>query len=154
MKSVLFVCLGNICRSPAAEEILRQAAKKRGIEVYTESCGLGDWHTGQLPDQRMRQAAEGRGYTLISRAQPVSEGHLEAFDLVLAADHKVKEELLKRARRLEHKQKIYLMTSFSKQYKDHEIPDPYFGGSGGFEEVLDMLEEAIEGLVSNLERTN
>lgn len=152
MSSILFVCLGNICRSPAAEGILRHMVENDPAmkSIHIESCGLGDWHTGSLPDERMRQAANKRGITLMSRAQKVHPKFFDQFDLILAADHKVLNELYRYALTPEAKAKIHLITHYSKCYKDEEVPDPYYQGEAGFEQVLDMLEDSCEGLVEHL----
>jgi protein-tyrosine phosphatase len=147
MKKILFVCLGNICRSPAAEGVLSSMAKSEGINLEIASCGLGDWHRGQLPDPRMRQVAEQRGYILTSRAQGIKQEHFEHYDLILAADQAVFLELMKRANHIDHKGKIHLMTKFSRTYPLKEIPDPFYGNTADFELALDMIEDACEGIL-------
>jgi len=148
MTSVLFVCLGNICRSPAAEGILKELAKDK--ELHVESCGMGDWHVGNLPDPRMREAAERRGLVLTSRAQEFKREFFDRFDYILAADREVLHGLYHYAEKPEHKARVHLMTAFSKSYRDQEVPDPYYGGDDGFEQVLDMLTDACEGLLENI----
>ncbi len=151
MAKVLFVCLGNICRSPAAEGMLRHmAAKKELEELIVKSCGIGDWHIGQLPDERMREAAQSRGLTLSSRAQKFHPQFLDEFDFILAADHEVLNNLYHYAKLPEHKAKIHLITEFSGSYKGQEIPDPYYASSGSFDLVLDMLEDSCEGLLFHI----
>lgn len=152
MSSILFVCLGNICRSPAAEGVLRHLIEQdpRLKDIVIESCGIGDWHVGQLPDERMRNSAKGRGIILSSRAQQFKSEFLDRFDYILAADNEVLRDLYRFARNPEHKAKIHLITEFSASYKGEEIPDPYFGGEGGFELVLDMIEDSCEGLIKQL----
>lgn len=154
MKSLLFVCLGNICRSPAAEGVMRDMIKKNlpGVDVHIESCGLGDWHKGKLPDERMRAAAKNRGVILSSRAQKFEPEFFERFDIILVADHKVMNELYRYAETLEKKSKIHLMTCYSPCFKNEEVPDPYYEGEAGFERVLDMLEDACDGLLTELKR--
>lgn len=146
--SVLFVCLGNICRSPAAEGILKELAKQKNIELRVESCGLGDWHEGQLPDSRMCLAASDRGMTLTSRARQFTPALLEEFDLILAMDKNVLNELYKFATNTSQKAKLHLATSFSTAYKDQDVPDPYYGGRSDFDLVLDILEDVCEELLS------
>ena len=154
MVSVLFVCLGNICRSPAAEGVLRHLVEKEGLQVHIESCGLGDWNLGQLPDARMRDAAKSRGVILSSRAQRFQPEFFERFDLILVADNKILKDLYRRDSKLEFKAKMHLITHFSKVYTDQEIPDPYYDGDAGFESVLNMIEDACEGLLVYLKKTS
>ena len=150
MVSILFVCLGNICRSPAAEGILKQLAADKALHV--ESCGLGDWHVGQLADGRMREAAIDRGVILSSRAQQFQEGFFEKFDYILAVDNEVLHDLYRYAKTPEQKVKLHLITAFSKSYPNQEIPDPFYGGRVDFDRVLDMLEDSCEGLLQEINR--
>ena len=152
MASILFVCLGNICRSPAAEGILRHKARKDTElqDLHVESCGLGNWHVGQLPDERMREAAKIRGYVLSNRAQQFDEFFLDQFDLILVADSAVLNDLYRFAKSPDHKAKIHLITNFSSIYRGQDIPDPYYQGEGGFQLVLDMIEDSCEGLIEFL----
>lgn len=152
--SILFVCLGNICRSPAAEGILRHLAQKEGLDLHIESCGLGDWHSGSLPDERMREAIQGRGITLTSRAQKIQREFFDKFDFIFVADHKVLNELYKYATSPEHKAKMHLMTHFSPAFHDREIPDPYYDTQAGFENVLDMLEDSCEAILNHIKKKN
>lgn len=151
MITVLFVCMGNICRSPAGEGILRSLAAEKKIPLTIASCGLGDWHVGQPPDERMQKAAAARGLVLNSKAQQFSPSFYDRFDYVLAADQEVVEGLHRQARHAEDLKKIYLMTAFSKQWHMRDVPDPYFGHENGFDEVLDLLEEACKGILSHIE---
>ncbi len=150
MPSILFVCLGNICRSPAAEGILKHLARKDSFseELSIESCGLGEWHIGQLPDERMRLASQSRGVVLTSRAQKFQPAFFERFDLILAADKLVLHDLHRHAQTPEHKAKIHLITHFSTCYQEEDIPDPYYQGDAGFEQVLDMIEDSCEGILT------
>lgn len=150
--SVLFVCLGNICRSPAGEGVLRHMAKRQGVEIEVASCGLGDWHVGQLADDRMRRAANERGIVLAGRAQVFQEGFFDAFDYILAADRTVFEDLNRIAVKPSQKVKIYLMTAFSQSYHNQEVPDPYYGGSADFDFVLDIMQDACEGLLEEIKK--
>ncbi len=154
MVSVLFVCLGNICRSPAAEGILKHHVvnDSSGIEVHIESCGLGDWHLGNLPDPRMRDAAKNRGLILTSRAKGFHPDYFDRFDYILVADHKVLNELYGRTSKPEHKAKMHLITHYSTTYRDQEVPDPYYDGEAGFENVMDMLEDACAALLAHLKQ--
>lgn len=152
MPSILFVCLGNICRSPAAEGILRHLAQKEGIDLHIESCGLGDWYKGSLPDERMREAIQGRGITLTSRAQIMQKEFFDKFDLIFVADQKVMKELYKFAAIPEHKAKMHLITHFSPVFQDRDIPDPYYDSQAGFEHVLDMLEDSCEAILKHIKK--
>lgn len=154
MKSILFVCLGNICRSPAAEGIFRHLVEQESMmeAFHIESCGLGDWHIGHLPDERMREAAKSRGYLLSSRAQKMDPTFFERFDLILVADHKVMKQMYHLTNEPAHKAKIQLITHFSTTYRDLEVPDPYFNGEAGFEHVMDMLEDSCQGLLTYLRK--
>lgn len=150
----MFVCLGNICRSPAAEGVFRQLVQKEGLEneILTSSSGIGDWHIGQLPDPRIRQAAADRGVPLTGRARPFIKTYLDEFDYILAADFEVLEFLLKQANTLQHRSKIHLITAFSRLFKNTPIRDPYYAGPVAFEETLDILEEACQGLLDEILR--
>lgn len=155
MKKIMFVCLGNICRSPAAEAILRHLLEKEGLKttIEAESSGIGDWHIGHLPDERMRAAAKDRGYALNSRAKLFDKTYFDEFDYILAADHEIMEHLHRFAETPEHKAKIHLITAFGKSFRNQVIPDPYFGGESGFDHILDILEDACIGLLNHL-KTN
>jgi len=156
MSSILFVCLGNICRSPAAEGVLRHMISQDSqlAHVHVESCGLGDWHAGKLPDERMRSAAKERGIELMSRAQNFKLQFFEDFDYILAADHEVLKVLYSFAKEPTEKAKIHLITAFSSTFKNEEIPDPYYGGDAAFELVLDIIEDACQGIIGHLKTTN
>lgn len=156
MVSVLFVCLGNICRSPAAEGVLRDLHLKQGepYELYIESCGLGDWHVGRLPVEEMRQAAAKRSVKLSSRAQQFTPAFFERFDYILAADQSVLQELYRSAKNTEQKAKLHLITEYSASYFREEIPDPYSQADMAFELVLDMLEDSCSGILEHLNSEN
>jgi protein-tyrosine phosphatase len=148
---VLFVCMGNICRSPAGEGILRHISQQElTLNIYVESCGIGDWHIGQTPDRRIQEASKARGVALTSRAQQFQQGFLDQFDFILAADKEVLKSLYQYAKTPDHKSKIFLMTAFSSIYNNQEIPDPYYQANGAFELVLDMLEDSCQGLLQHI----
>jgi protein-tyrosine phosphatase len=150
---VMFVCMGNICRSPAGEGILRELANQYpSLKIYVESCGIGDWHIGQAPDWRIQKASNARGIVLTSRAQQFREAFLDEFDYILAADKEVLKILYQYAKTSNHKAKVFLITAFSSVYSGQEIPDPYYQSNGAFELVLDMLENSCQGLLEHLHR--
>lgn len=150
---ILFVCLGNICRSPAAEGILKHlVAQDPSLRISATSCGIGDWHIGQGPDWRMREAASARGIALCGRAQQFQQPFFDQYDYILASDKEVLRDLYHYAETPEQKSKISLMTQFSRNYKGQEIPDPYYRGRGEFDLVLDMLQDCCEGLLDHIRK--
>lgn len=145
---ILFVCLGNICRSPAAEGIFRAIAGKHGCQddFLVDSAGTYSGHRGDLPDRRMRHAAGKRGYELTHRARPVCMGDFFDFDLIIAMDDMNFTDLMHMAPSVETSRKIKKMSAyFSNRTLDH-VPDPYYMGADGFELVLDLLEDACMNL--------
>ena len=154
VKNILFVCLGNICRSPAAEGIFKQKLKDRDLEklFIVDSAGTGGWHVGNLADPRMRETALSRGIDLTSRSRKIEESDLYKFDHVLVMDndnlYAVKSLIQDKSHSVYSK--IELILSYSKNSKLEEVPDPYYGGQRGFDMVLDLLDEAIDGLIDNL----
>ena len=154
VKKILFVCLGNICRSPAAEGILKKKLKDRDLEklFVVDSAGTGGWHVGNLADPRMRETALSRGIELTSRSRQIEENDLYEFDHILVMDkdnlHAVK--LLTKNKLDSIKSKIKLILSYSKDSQLDEVPDPYYGGQNGFDKVLDLLDNAIDGLLDSL----
>ncbi len=146
---VLFVCLGNICRSPAAEGVFLDLVDRQGRRHHFEvdSAGTGGWHVGRLADARMRKAAARRGLELVSRARQLEPEDLHRFDLIITMDRHnlaVVEDLARRSR---GGARISPMTSFCRRHRIDEVPDPYSGGPEGFEHVLDLLEDACSGLL-------
>ncbi|MDE6010041.1 MAG: low molecular weight phosphotyrosine protein phosphatase [Muribaculaceae bacterium] len=154
---VLFVCLGNICRSPAAEGIFRDIVERRGLadRFEIDSAGLYSGHAGSLPDQRMRIHAFQRGYNLTHRARPVKTGDFHDFDLILSMDDSNYSRLRAFAPTDETELKVVRTTDFCRRHPgaDH-VPDPYYEGAEGFEIVLDLLEDACEGLADSLSPAN
>ena len=153
-KRVLFVCLGNICRSPSAEAVLRRKLAERGMErlVEVDSAGIGGWHVGDLPDGRMRAHAARRGYELTHRARKFyADADFGAFDLIVGMDEGNVRDLLAMAATEEERAKVRRLTDFCRRFAHwREVPDPYYGGADGFELVLDMLEDAADGLLDEL----
>jgi protein-tyrosine phosphatase len=152
--SILVVCMGNICRSPTAEGVLRHLAQEAGVleRLRIDSAGTHDYHVGKQPDARAREAAQRRGYDLSNlRARQVFDQDFAEFDYILAMD---RENLAALHRRCppEHRHKVRLYLSFSRRFANEEVPDPYYGGRQGFEQVLDMVEDAAQGLLDELRR--
>ena len=154
VKKILFVCLGNICRSPAAEGIFNQKIRERNLENFfvVDSAGTGSWHVGNPPDKRMRATALSRGIELTSRSRQIEENDLYEFDEILVMDKENLEavkSLIKDNMNPVHS-KIKLILSYSKNSQLDEVPDPYYGGQNGFEKVLDLLNDAIGELIDSL----
>lgn len=149
---LLFVCLGNICRSPAAEGVMRALAERAGLaqHVAIRSAGTGGWHAGKLPDQRMRSAALNRGYNLQSRARQVTEADLHEHHLVLVMDQHNLREIRPYDQSGQHAAKIRLFCEFCTSHEAREVPDPYYGGAQGFEHVLDLLEDGCQGVIQHI----
>jgi protein-tyrosine phosphatase len=146
------VCLGNICRSPTAEAVLRAKLRAAGLdgEVEVDSAGISDWHHGAPPDHRAQRHAERRGYDLSGqRSRPVKPADFKRFDLLLAMDEENLAYLLAACPPADRR-KVRLLMEFAARSDSRVVPDPYTGGEDHFEEVLDLVEEACEGLVAHL----
>ncbi len=149
---ILFVCLGNICRSPMAEGVFRRAAEEEGVlHLFDiDSAGLGHWHIGQAPDTRAQNAARKRGIDISGQsARQVKHADFTRFDLILAMDGKNYRELVQLAPR-ELRQKIRHFLDFAPQMATKDVPDPFFGGPEGFDHALDLIEQAADGLLADL----
>ena len=154
LTSVLFVCLGNICRSPLAEGVFRDLARHRGVEHMFEidSAGTGAWHAGEPPDRRSIAVAAAHGIQLEGRARKVTPQDLERFDLIVAMDGE-------NLRDLEHMAggspgaaaRLSLLRDSDPEGGDKDVPDPYYGGPGGFETVYDMVRRSCEALLDDLQ---
>lgn len=152
--SVLFVCTGNICRSPTADGVFRKMVAEAGLEgrVIVDSAGVSGWHAGEEPDQRTQAAAKKRGYDLKNlRARAVQPDDYQKFDLLLAMDRGHEEALLTNAPD-PARERVRLFMSFAPQSVAREVPDPYYGGAGGFEHVLDLIEAACRGLMIHVRK--
>ena len=154
VKKILFVCLGNICRSPAAEGIFKKKIKDRELEnlFVVDSAGTGGWHVGNLADRRMREAALSRGIELTSRSRKIDHNDLYEFDhiLVMDKDNLNAVKSLIKDNTYPINSKIKLILSYSKKSQLDEVPVPYYGGQNGFENVLDLLDDAIDELIDSL----
>lgn len=150
---ILFVCLGNICRSPAAQGVMQRIIDQNNKtdNFYLDSAGLYGGHAGDLPDHRMRIHAKRRGYDLAHRSRQVTHDDLEYFDYIISMDHSNLNGLKQLSNSIEEEKKIIPMASFMRMnpHYDH-IPDPYYEGSEGFELVLDLLEDACQGLYEHV----
>lgn len=149
--SVLFVCTGNICRSPTAEGILRKRVEELGLEVSVDSAGTHGYHVGDAPDQRSIRAAAKRGYDISKlKGRKLSAEDFERFDFVVALDDEHMRLMLRNCPP-EFQHKLHGMMKFAAQGGHSEVPDPYYGPADGFELVLDLLEDAVEGLLKELQ---
>lgn len=152
MIRVLFVCSGNICRSPTAEGVFRALVAKRGLagRIDTDSAGTGDWHAGEPPDERSQEAALRRGVDLSGiRARQVVREDFIKFHVVVAMDNGHKQHLLRMAPPAA-KDRVRLFLDYAPGAKGRDVPDPYFGGGAGFDRVLDLIEAGCAGLLAEL----
>jgi protein-tyrosine phosphatase len=150
---ILFVCMGNICRSPTAEGVMRRLVEQAGLEdrIEIESAGTGGWHVGEPPDERATLAAGRRGVTLAGAAQQVTRDDFRRFDLLIALDRANLRELLALAPDEDAAEKVRLLREFDPAAAGVlDVPDPYYGGDRGFETVLDMVEAACRGLLDEV----
>ena len=152
--SVLFVCLGNICRSPAAEAIFINLLEKKGLtdSFIVDSAGTGSWHIGKKADLRMRIAAERRNINILSRARQITSKDFKEFNYILAMDN----SNFRNVQDLKNKTSsndfalIQKIQNFSSIFNEQEVPDPYFGGDEGFDHVLDILEDSVSGFLESI----
>ncbi|MFB2877328.1 low molecular weight protein-tyrosine-phosphatase [Floridanema aerugineum] len=147
---LLFVCLGNICRSPSAENIMKHLVNQTGLskEIICDSAGTSSYHIGSPPDRRMSAAAKLRGIQLVGEARQFQRSDFEKFDLILAMDRENYRDILALDRSQQYKDKVKLMCDFCTRHNLKEVPDPYYGGPEGFNQVIDLLLDACEGLLN------
>ena len=150
VKSVLFVCLGNICRSPTGEGVLLHSIKRQGLgsQCIVDSAGTSGYHVGQTADRRMQDSAARRGYSLLSRSRQLTHQDMLEFDLVIAMDRE--NRLGIESVNSQPSARIHLLSDFLDDSWPIDVPDPYYGGDAGFEEVLDMIEAACPNILSTL----
>ncbi len=150
---ILFICLGNICRSSTAEAVMREKLIEAGLSdrVMVDSAGLIDYHEGEPSDPRMRLHASQRGYTITHLSRPIRPRDFETFDMIIGMDDSNIRSLMRLAQNDKEKSKIHKMTEFCVQTKADTVPDPYYGGEPGFELVLDLLEDSCDGLLTYLQ---
>ena len=150
---LLFVCLGNICRSPSAENIMNYLLEQRGLQsqITCDSAGTSSYHIGSSPDSRMGAAAKKRGIRLVGSARQFTTADFEQFDLVLAMDNSNYRSILALDPNGKYAHKVKRMCDYCNQYPDREVPDPYYGGADGFDYVIDLLMDACNGLLQELE---
>jgi protein-tyrosine phosphatase len=152
---LLFVCLGNICRSPAAENIMNHliAQSVTDTDIECDSAGTAGYHTGSPPDRRMQAAAAKRNIPMIGSARQFTTADFTAFDLILAMDRDNYRNILALDPQGKYRDKVKQMCDYATQHPDKEVPDPYYGGTEGFDYVIDLLTDACGGLLTKLEST-
>jgi protein-tyrosine phosphatase len=153
MYRLLFVCLGNICRSPSAENIMNHRLQLRGLEaqVSCDSAGTSSYHVGSAPDRRMSAAAQRKlGFPLVGAARQFEAADFEEFDLILAMDQDNFEHMYHVDRQGQYRNRLQLMCEFCREYDLKSVPDPYYGGEEGFNFVIDLLVDACDGLIDHL----
>ncbi|MEQ9354717.1 low molecular weight protein-tyrosine-phosphatase [Coleofasciculus chthonoplastes] len=153
--TLLFVCLGNICRSPSAENIMNHLIEQAGLQdsIVCDSAGTGDYHIGSPPDERMTLAASQRGIILKGKARQFQVSDFEAFDLILAMDRENLRDIRFLDTRGKYVDKVRLMCDFATHHQIRDVPDPYYGGPEGFNQVIDLLLDACEGLLEYVIKT-
>lgn len=152
--NVLFICLGNVCRSPAAEGIFKAMVRSERLDdkIKVDSAGTSGYHEGELPDSRMRRHGAKRGYRFESLSRRFSRADFDNFDLVITMDDNNYYSVMQMAPDIESEKKVHRMTDFSQHFAHDHIPDPYYLGADGFELVLDLLEDAAQGLLDKIKK--
>ena len=151
---LLFVCLGNICRSPSAENIMNHLIQEAGLEsqIQCDSAGTSGYHIGEPPDRRMNQAAMAKGIKLLGSSRRFESVDFEAFDLILAMDRANYRDLVRQDSQGKYRDKIKMMCDYCSDFTDKEVPDPYYGGADGFTYVIDLLLDACSGLLQDIRK--
>lgn len=157
---LLFICLGNICRSPAAEGVMRKMIEDHWLDdkFYVDSAGIGSWHVGELPDRRMRKHALARGYELTMRARQFKSDDFDKFDFIIVMDEENYHDVIERMPYTHHQEErdqylrkvLRMKDYFTKYTQMRSVPDPYYGGSEDFELALDLIEDGCQGLLKSL----
>lgn len=151
---ILFVCLGNICRSPAAENIMNYLLKEQQLsgQITCDSAGTSSYHIGSAPDRRMTNAAAAREIPMQGSARQFTAADFEAFELILAMDSENYRNILSLDPQGQYSGKVKMMTDFCSEHAEREVPDPYYGGLDGFNHVIDLLLDACSGLLTHLKQ--
>jgi len=151
---VLFVCMGNICRSPAGENIFRAKVEEEGLSqsIKCDSAGTLGYHSGNAPDQRMSKTIRQRGYEVTGAARQFSLNDFEAFDLILTMDDDNYDNIIKLTKSEADHAKVRRFTDFCTDHEETEVPDPYYGGEAGFQLVADLIEDGAEGLLDYIKQ--
>jgi protein-tyrosine phosphatase len=146
---LLFVCLGNICRSPSAENVMNHLIEEAGLssQIQCDSAGTSSYHIGSPPDSRMSEAAARRGIALKGRARLLQISDFDEFDLILAMDRENYRDILYLDREEKYRDKIRSICDFASHHQEKEVPDPYYGGRAGFDKVIDLLLDSCSGLL-------
>lgn len=152
---LLFVCLGNICRSPSAENIMNHLIEQANLSesIVCDSAGTSSYHIGSSPDRRMTASAAKRGIMLRGKARQFEQSDLEDFDLILAMDQENYRDILSLDPQGKYRDKVKLMCDFASNHREREVPDPYYGGPEGFNKVIDLLLDACDGLLQHVVKT-
>jgi len=156
MINILFVCMGNICRSPSAEAVMNGIVKKNNLQdqIKCDSAGTLGYHAGEPADHRMKMYASNRGYDLTSISRQIRYDDLQTFDYIITMDKENYDDVISLDSKGHFSDKISMMTDYSKDNNANSVPDPYFGASQGFELVMDLLEDSCEGLLSYIKNNN
>lgn len=155
--TVLFICLGNICRSPAAEGIMKSLVEKEGMsdDFFIDSAAIGSWHIGQLPDSRMRKRGAEHGYRFDSHARQFQKSDFQHFDLIVVMDNENYRAITSMASSQADKDKVVRIADYLTHHREYTtVPDPYYGDYSDFELVIELLEDACQGLLDSIKEQN